>query len=178
MRKQIFIIFIVILLELSSWNVYGDEIRDEKDLNLAESAGKTVVGTTGAGIGFKKGGAAGAGAKGAGAAAFGAKGFGKKGGLAAGMAAGAGFKKGGAAKGGGAIKKFGKTGFKKGAVKKLFGAGHEKKFAKIVYGHDKAFKFASVTGAGAAGGKMGGLAAKKDSLQKVGQQDSKEARKA
>lgn len=46
-------------------------------------------------------------------------------------------------------------------MKKIIGEGHDRKFAKLVYGHDKSFKFATVSGAGAAGGKMGGLAAKK-----------------
>lgn len=67
-----------------------------------------------------------------------------------------------AAKGGAAIAKFGKAGFKKGAIKKIVASGHDKKFAKVaVMGHDKAFKFASVIGAGAAGGKMAGVKAKK-----------------
>jgi hypothetical protein len=76
---------------------------------------------------------------------------------------------GGGVKAGAAIKKFGKAGFKKGGFKKAFGAGHNKKFAKLaIVSHDQAFKFGTVAGFGAAGGKVGGLVAKKGIAKAAG----------
>lgn len=44
----------------------------------------------------------------------------------------------------------------------MFASGHDKSFSKVaIHGHDKGFKYASMAGAGAMGGKMGGVAAKK-----------------
>ena len=85
---------------------------------------------------------------------------------------------GAAAKGGAAIKKFGKAGFKKAGIKKVFASGHDKKFAKVaVMGHDKAFKFASLGGGFAMGGKAGGLAAKKGFAGKAGASGFKKGKK-
>lgn len=100
------------------------------------------------------------------------------GGAVGGAAGGAAFKKGVAAKAGAAIGKFGKSGFKKSGIKKSFAAGHNKKFAKLaIVSTDQAFKIGKISAFGAAGGKAGGIVAKKGAAKAAGAAGAKKAKK-